>query len=383
EVKVEAEPMIRRLVEVLREESRKEEGSEGDYTRSRLEEWELKWMESLLAGRQYDRLREELRVVARSLSQTKSDALLAMQLRLAATTGKIDSVLSAYRADSARSPSNETLRSVAKRMEDSGDKQSARKVLEFVYQREIDEHQMTVADMVGLAEIKIESGDLAAGLELLRRMTLVAGAAFEAQDPAAELLVRTGHANEAISFLEELVTALPWKAEYRVRLEQAKLSAKRDMESARRELIAVAQDRKVAYQIRVNAAKSLAGMQNPDLGSQELNLLASSSVITPVQANQAFFFTARLRAAERSDNTARIALLRAALEDYPSNDVPRLPLMRAAMKSGDYHLAIAAMKRFLHSHWLDLNSSSDYYSSADVDDSDDEDDSVMAAEDFA
>jgi len=384
ELKVEAEPILRRLVEVLREETRKEKDSDEDYVRSRLEQWELKWMESLLAGRQYDRLWEELRIVTKRSSQTNSDALLSMELRLAAATGKIDSVLSTYRADSAQAPSNETLRSVAKKMEDAGDKQSARKVLEFVYQREIDEHQMTVANMLGLAEIRLENGDPAAGLELLRRMTLVAGAPFEAQGPAAELLMRSGHANEAIPFLQELVTAMPWKAEYRVRLDQAKLSVKRDQEDARKELIAVAQDKKIAYQVRVAAAKSLAGMKKSDLGSEELNLLASGGVLTPAQANQQFFFAARLSAAEHSDNAARIELLRAALEDYPTNDMPRLPLMRAAMKSGDYHLAIAVVKRFLHSHWLDLNSSSnDYYGQDDVYDSDEDSDSVTSAEDFA
>jgi len=37
--------------------------------------------------------------------------------------------------------------------------------------------------MLGLADIRIQAGDLEGGVNLLRRMTLVVGNPFETQDP--------------------------------------------------------------------------------------------------------------------------------------------------------------------------------------------------------
>jgi len=212
-------------------------------------------------------------------------------------------------------------------------------------------------------------------------MTLVAGAPFEAQEPAAALLMRKGHPAEAIPFLQELVTAMPWNAEYRVRLAQARLAVGREVEAARKELVAAAQDPRVAYETRVTAAGSLVGPGKANLGSRELNMIATEGTLTPADVNQPFFFAARVRAAAQADESSRIALLRSVLEDYPSSDGPRLPLLRAAMKTGDFHLAIATMKPFLHNHWLDLNSSRGNWYREDYDDS--EDDDTTAADDDA
>ena len=51
------------------------------------------------------------------------------------------------------------LRIAARQLSDSGDKQSARKVLEFVFAREIGEHKLEVANFLGLGEIRIAVGD--------------------------------------------------------------------------------------------------------------------------------------------------------------------------------------------------------------------------------
>lgn len=64
-------------------------------------------------------------------------------------------------------------------------------------------------------------------------------------------------------------------------------------------------------------------------------------------ANQPFFFAARLKAAEGLPAAARIGLLRAALEDRPGGEAARVPLLKAAIDADDYYLAIAAMKPYL------------------------------------
>lgn len=376
-LKVETKPLLRRIVEILREKSHNSHDDDHDYWEFDRESWEIKWLEALLETKQYDRLREEMQIVAKSLSEEDRQSLLSIQLRLAAATGKLDSTLAAYRANTLDAPTDQSLRNVAKQMESLGDKQSSRKILEFVYQKQIDEHEFTIAGMTGLAEIRLDAGDLPGGLELLHRMTLVAGSPFEAQDPAAALLMRKGHAAEAIPFLQDLVTAMPWEAGYRVRLAQAKLAAGRDVEGARKDLAAAAQDAKAPYEIRVSAAGSLAGQNKTNLGSRELSLIAASAIPSAADANQPFFFAARLKAAAHADTATRITLLRAMLDDYPSADGPRLPLLRAAMESGDFHLAIAAMKPFLHNHWLELNSSTQYWYQPDSDDSDDDDSTAV------
>jgi hypothetical protein len=64
-------------------------------------------------------------------------------------------------------------------------------------------------------------------------------------------------------------------------------------------------------------------------------------------ANQPYFFAARLKAAENAPAAARTSLLRAALEDNPAGEAARVPLLKAATETGDYYLAIATMKPYM------------------------------------
>ena len=173
--------------------------------------------------------------------------------------------------------------------------------------------------MLGLADIRLEAGDLEGAMALLRRMTLIVGNPFETQDPAAALLMRTGHPAEAATFLDELVRAVPWNADYRVRLAQARIAAKQNVEAATKELVAVASAPDAPYESRLGAAKALTGTV-PDLGSRELNLMVEGHPASAVDANQPFFFAARLKAAANLPAAARVALLRAALEDNPGGE---------------------------------------------------------------
>jgi hypothetical protein len=177
--------------------------------------------------------------------------------------------------------------------------------------------------------------------------------------------MRTGHPAEAATFLEELVRAVPWNADYRVRLAQAHIAAKQNPDAAGKELVAVASAASVTYETRLSAAKALAGAV-PQLGSKELNLMVEGQAASASEANQPFFFAARLKAAEGQPAAARIGLLRAALEDRPGGEAARVPLLKAAIEAGDYHLAIAAMKPYLTGSGLE--STSDTPPSADDED---------------
>ncbi len=170
------------------------------------------------------------------------------------------------------------MRAAARQLSDSGDKQSARKVLEFVFAREIEEHKLNAANFLGLAEIRIAAGDTPGAVELLRRLVVVVGNPFENLDPAAALLEKTGHNAEAIEFLEQLVKASPWEPGYRLRLARARIAAGQDLSSAQSALTAIASGPDVSYSVRTQAALAVAGMGGlVELGSAELNLLAGGA----------------------------------------------------------------------------------------------------------
>src|SRR5208282_4034321 len=119
-------------------------------------------------------------------------------------------ILAAYRAEPQTTPAPEVLRNAARQLFDAGDKQSARKILELVFAREIEGHNLVAANFLGLAEIRLAAGDTSGALDLLRRLVVVVGNPFENLDPAAVLLEKAGHNAEAIEFLDQLVRSAPW-----------------------------------------------------------------------------------------------------------------------------------------------------------------------------
>ena len=376
------EPVYRRILELAQEKVRKETGPERTYALSALREWQMKRLEFLLNSKQYERLRSEMGPLVKALSENKSanedepdsqTDLIRIQLRLAAATNSLDSLLASLK-DSQNPPDSKVLKQTARVLQQKADRQSARKILEFVFQQEIEGHNLDAANILALAEIRIEAGDLQSAVALLRRMTLVAGEPFETHEPAAALLMRTGHPQEAIRFLKELVTAAPWNSGYRATLAQAQIAANIDVVSARRELIAAAMDKTAPYEMRVSSAKALkASEATAQLGSRELNLLASGQALTVEAANHPFFLAARLKASEKLEPARQANLLRAALEDYPHGDALRPPLLRAAMNYSDYYLAIAGIKPLVKNHWLEVSQYDTQYWSQDPDEDEDSD----------
>ena len=237
--------------------------------------------------------------------------MVPLDLQVAAQLGTLDSKLIAYRAEPQKAPASEILRTAARQLFDAGDKQSARKILELVFAREIEEHKLVAANFLGLAEIRLASGDTAGALDLLRRLVVAVGNPFENLDPAAALLEKTGHNAEAIEFLDQLVKSAPWDPSYRLRLAKAKLAAGQDATAAQDALASVASGASTSYDLRLKAAAALAGRTHSDLGSGELNLLAGSpAAITAAAADKFYFYAARIKAAQNcGDSQAKIQLL--------------------------------------------------------------------------
>jgi len=344
-VHVDQEQIYRSLLESAQADVESSEGYLHESHQAELQQIQLRWLQSLLKAHQLDRLRDQLALLPPASLDNLRDSLAPIQIKLAAETNAVDPLINSYRSDPEHAPSAELLRRTATELSQSGDKQSARKLLEFVFSREVENHNLTVANMIGLADIRIQSGDVDGGVILLRRMALVVGSPFETQEPSAAMLVRTGHPAEAVPFLEEMVRAVPWNPDYRVRLAQARLAANQTVDVARKDLLSVATSSNVPYDVRVNAAASLGGISTPPaLGSKELDLIASGKAVPADTANQPFFFAVRLKAAETLPAAGKVSLLRNALEDYPNGDAARVPLLKAAFQTGDYPLVIAVVK---------------------------------------
>ena len=204
----------------------------------------------------------------------------ALEIRIAAQLGGLTAVLNRYE------DRLEEIRNAASDLEKAGNHAAAREALDFVYTHQIEARQWNTATFLGLAEIRLEQGDVAGATSLLRRMTMVVGEPFENLMDAAALLTRTGHPDEAKPFLEQRRRAVPWDAAAKVKDERP---------------------------------------------------------VTAAQVEKPYYYEQRLQAAaQTSDLAVKIRLLRGAIAIDPGPEQPRLDLIRAALDAKRWQLAVAA-----------------------------------------
>lgn len=297
------------------------------YRQQELRDWRLRWIGYLADTKLAGRAQTELEALPEDMRMVYTAQLL--EIRIAAQRGTLAALIERYGREPDKAPSFDLLRNAAALLRKNGDDAGARRVLEFAYTRELDRRNFSSANFLGLAELRLETGDTAAAVTLLRRMTLVAGEPFEDLVPAADLLNKYGRTTEARQFLSERVKAVPWDFAARVKLGDA----------------AVAAAPEAPYALRAQAA-----LLKPSgkAGSAELDLLASGAV-APAAAEQPFFYHARIEAARTtSDAAARIRLLRNALAIDPNANEARLALFRAALAGGEYQTALSSMEPMLH-----------------------------------
>ncbi|HTM18163.1 MAG TPA: hypothetical protein VL135_14720, partial [Terracidiphilus sp.] len=326
-------------------------GAQRDAAQQELENWQVRWIAYLVKTKQYSQAADALAALPTETRAAQSATLVPLDLRIAAQLGTLDARIAQYRAVPEDVPPSGLLRASAKQIFDAGDKQSARKILEFVFAREIDEHQLVAPNFLGLAEIRIASGDMPGGLDLLRRLVSVVGKPFENLDPAAALLEKTGHNAEAIEFLNQLVKSAPWDASYQLRLARANAAAGQEPAAAEAALTAISSGSDNAYSLRSQAALSLAGKAHSDLGSGELNLLAGDVAGPPAGADKFYFYEARIHAAQTvSDPQLKLQLLSHCIVDFPRRDEARLPLFQTAVSAHHDELALAVIQPVFHQY---------------------------------
>jgi predicted Zn-dependent protease len=347
-------PIYQRILEAKENAAGKLTGLERQYAEQDLGAWQVRWMQFLMRTKQYPAMAAAIAALPQETREAQAATLVPLDLQGAAQLGTLDSKLSAYRTEPDKAPASAVLRTAALQLFEAGDKQSARKILELVFAREIEQHQLVAGNFLGLAEIRLASGDTAGALDLLRRLVVAVGNPFENLDPAAALLEKTGHNMEAIEFLDQLVKSAPWDASYRLRLAKAKIAVGQDAGVAQASLAAIAAAPSTSYALRINGAAALAGLPHPELGSGELNLLAGSAgEITPAAADKFYFYTARIRAAQNTTDTKmKFQLLSHCVIDFPWRDDARVPLFQAATATNSDEFALGIMEPLLQTRFL-------------------------------
>ncbi len=304
------------------------------YRQDELRQWRVRWIAYLVDTKQTDRARTELEALPENMRTEY--AVNSLEIRIAAQRGTLAALIERYEREPDKAPAFELLRDSAALLRKNGDDAGARRVLEFAYTRELDRRNFSAANFLGLAELRLETGDTAAAVTLLRRMTLVANEPFEDLEPAADLLSKYGRTTEARQFLSERVKAVPWDLGARVKLGDASVAAAPE----------------APYSLRAQAALLKPAAKT---GSAELDLLASGAV-APAAAEQPFFYHARVKAAATTaDAAARIRLLLGALAIDPNANEARLALFRAALAGGNYQLAISSVEPMLETMRYVLN----------------------------
>ena len=336
--------IYKRVLELKETAIGKLDGIERQNAQQEFGSWQERWIRYLVTTGQYAEAAAAIAALPQETHQAENNALTPLELRVAAQLGTLDAKLASYRAEPQSAPSAELLRTAARQLFEAGDKQSARKILELVFAREIEEHKLVAANFLGLAEIRLAARDTAGALDLLHRLVVAVGNPFENLDPAAALLEKTGHNAEAVELLEQLVKSAPWDGSYRLRLAKAKLGAGSDASNAQDALFAIASAPASTYDLRLKAAASLTGTSSHDLGSGELNLLAAGkSALTAAAGDKFYYYEARERAAENmADPQVKLQLLSHCVIDFPRRQSARVPLFDAATsaKSDTYGLAI-------------------------------------------
>lgn len=272
--------------------------------------------------------------------------IVPLEIRASAESGKLEDLFARYRSVREKKPALESLLQVAADLRKSGDMASAHKVLAFAYSTELDEFRLSATNFLGLAEVRLEEGDVSAAVALLRRLNLVAGEAFENLDASAALLEKTGHAKEATEFREQLGKAAPWDKQNALRLAVA-----HDDTTA---VLRLVKDNTIAYEARVAGADAVRKLQPgaKGLGAGELDVIAQTN-ISPAAAAQPYFYFARLRAADQAAaNEAKFDLLRGAIGISPNKQEPRIPLFRAGFPLNRISIALAALQPYLQANGI-------------------------------
>jgi tetratricopeptide (TPR) repeat protein len=353
------EPVYRKILALAQDQVTKTFGAEHSSALATLHDWQLRWINFLLDNGRAADAQNAFNNLPEDFRDPHQPGIASIMVRLAAQSNKLEELLQQFQKAPEKAPALDVLRNAALGLEEK-DPGNTRRLLEYVYTRQIDERDFAPANFLGLAEVRLQQGDLAQAVALLHRMNRVAGQPFENLAAGGELLVKMGHPAEATEFYGMRVKAVPWDADARLKLAQTEAAAKTQRNDAIQLLTSVASSANASYARRASAAESLAALKvpAPSLASAELEWLIRGGPVAGAESPG--FFYARLRAArEAADAATKIRLLLDAIalrpEDFsqgsaaspaaianPGGVSPRILLFQAAAANQN-ELAVAAI----------------------------------------
>jgi tetratricopeptide (TPR) repeat protein len=357
------EPVYQKILALAQDQVTKTFGAEHSRALETLHDWQLCWINFLLDRRRTADAQNAFNNLAEDFRDPHQPGIASIMVRLAAQSNKLEELLQQFQQAPEKVPALDVLRNAAVGLKEE-DPANSRRLLEYVYMRQIDAHDFAPANFLGLAEVRLQQGDLAQAVALLQRMNRVAGQPFEDLAAGGDLLVRMGHPVEATEFLSMRVKAVPWDADAHLKLAQAEAAANTQPNDAIQLLTSVAASLNATYAKRASAAEFLATLKAPapSLGSAELEWLIRGG--PAAGAESPGFYYARLRAARQAADTAtKIRLLLDAValrpEDFsqrfvgsppaanPAGVSPRILLAQAAATANQNELAVSAITPLL------------------------------------
>ena len=142
----------------------------------------------------------------------------ALLLRLAAQSDTLDQLLAAKRF------SAYVFQQAAADLRRTGHQTVARRLLELFYERSISDRDLSAANLLGLAEIRLEQGRPVDAEALIDRLLRTSPDPFAHHLTAAALLQRFDRDAKATAIVEACVQAAPWDAEARFQLDSASVA---------------------------------------------------------------------------------------------------------------------------------------------------------------
>jgi tetratricopeptide (TPR) repeat protein len=301
-------------------------------------------LEFLLQSGQLDRARAALDALPARTREERQSEVRLLELQLAARRGEVGPLAERWTRD-ATWPRREELTDVAAQLERAGQTVAARRVLEAAYRRQIDTGDAADVAALGLAGLRLDSGDRPAAVALLRAGLAQSPAPAQFAADAGGLLLRRKQP-EASEFLEQALRWSPWDPALQVRAAEAQLSASQNREAALQTLLRVGGSASFDYATRVEAAlawQKANGGAWP-AGATELALLATSAA--PGEAAlKPYYFESRLVALRSAKDPAmRWRLASGALAIRPGSPVAREAFVQASVAAKRFRLALAALR---------------------------------------
>jgi predicted Zn-dependent protease len=336
------------LVSLIQHQLPSAQGQNRSSLQQQLQQWRIQWLRDLIATGSYAQAQSIFASIPSADVAAHPASWARIQVRLAAHSGKLASLIALWRQNSATAPDPAVLQQVAPSLDQS----SRDMLMSYVYQSALARNDLSSQNFLGLAAIRIRKGDISSALSLLNRLVLVSGDTDAALHSAGELLYNTHHFSRALPFLQHFSSAQPWNLAARLRYDRARVKSGSDKAAALSDVAAIASNPLAPYATRVMAARSLAGTSTPGVsGSAELTFLAQGN-ITPAQAKQPYFIAARVAAASQATLTERIALLRQVMQIAPGDAVARIALLHAAIQSQSNHLTLSTAQPLIDSGYI-------------------------------